>query len=152
MSLPAVAESTICQRSTEASFDRGREYYRGGYVVSLEQRDTLLLAEVEGSTYDPYRVQVEFDRVGITEASCTCPYAFEGWCKHTVAALLAAVHEPEWIRQRRSVAALLEPLDTEGIRDALEQLTSVRPEIVDTLEPYLSCATSTAILFSKPNL
>ena len=50
MSLPAIAESTIRKRSTEASFDRSREYYRGGYVVSLEQRDTLLLAEVEGST------------------------------------------------------------------------------------------------------
>ena len=138
MRLPAIDESAIRKRSTEASFDRGREYYRGGYVVSLEQRDTLLSAEVEGSEYDPYRVQVEFDAVGITAVSCTCPYAFEGWCKHIVAALLVAVHEPERITQRDSVAALLEPLDAEGMKSALEHLTSVHPEVVETLEHFLS--------------
>ena len=138
MSLPAIDESAVRKQSTAPSFDRGREYYREGHVVSLEQRGTLLHAEVEGSEYDPYRVQVEFGAVGVTGANCTCPYAFEGWCKHIVAALLTAAHEPERIAQRKSVAALLEPLDAEGMRDALEHLTRAHPEVVDTLEHFLS--------------
>ncbi|MGD1857841.1 MAG: SWIM zinc finger domain-containing protein [Leptolyngbyaceae cyanobacterium] len=47
-------------------------------MVSLTQRQNTLHGEVEGNEALPYRITVDFDDGGITNAYCTCPYSFEG--------------------------------------------------------------------------
>ena len=42
-----------------------------------------------GSQFAPYGVRVDFDEAGIIDATCSCPYDWDGLCKHIVAALLA---------------------------------------------------------------
>jgi uncharacterized Zn finger protein len=100
MRIPSLSEAAIRRHTTSQSFDRGYSYYWDGAVISLVQRGNVVQAEVEGSQYEPYRVRITFDEGGVTWATCSCPYDWGGWCKHTVAVLLACQHEPDLIEAR----------------------------------------------------
>ncbi len=135
MQAPAIAEAAIHQRVSEEIFRRGEDYYRRGAVASLVRRGELLVAEVEGSDYLPYRVSV---RLGTgpgaqVEADCTCPYRIEwgSWCKHIVATLLACLHEVEQETPQASVTALLEDLDREALVALIERLVEREPELAE---------------------
>ena len=58
MSKPSLTEATIRNLTTAQSLSRGQAYLRNGAVLEIEQRDDLLMAEVEGSEYEPYQVRV----------------------------------------------------------------------------------------------
>ena len=73
-----LTEARIRELALPEAFARGREYFERGAVTHLAQRGAELQAEVEGSQYTPYRVQVTLAESGITRAACTCPYA-ESW-------------------------------------------------------------------------
>jgi uncharacterized Zn finger protein len=53
-----LSESTIRSYTTSNSFERGYAYYERGDVLLVVQRGNLLLAEVAGSEYRPYEVQI----------------------------------------------------------------------------------------------
>jgi uncharacterized Zn finger protein len=44
-------------------------------------------------------------------AQCTCPYDYEGWCKHIVAVALSAIRKPKTSSQRLSLNELLDRLN-----------------------------------------
>ncbi len=69
-------------------FARGEAYYRDGQVQLLAVEPKRVLAEVAGS--EDYRTELT-GRGGEIGGACSCP-AFEDWgfCKHMVAAALAA--------------------------------------------------------------
>lgn len=70
--------------------DRGEDYFREGRVSLVRGTNHSAYARVRGST--TYVVDVQWDKEGIVEASCTCPY-YEGHldlCKHIWATLLEA--------------------------------------------------------------
>lgn len=138
MKSPELSEALIREHSSRSSFERGEDYYRWGQVARLERRGDALQAEVEGSEDRPYRVRVVFDKLGVAEADCTCPYDWGGFCKHIVAVLLAYANEPELAAEKPSVAAMLEPLSAEGLRRALLHVLEEHPEAVPTLELHLA--------------
>ncbi len=141
MALPRVSKSTIKNHTSSTSFERGQGYYEGGYVTKAKFRDNTLYAEVEGSEYNPYQITIDFDDVGITSAWCSCPYDYEGWCKHIVASLLVYVHEPEEIKQGPSLDKLLAPLSKEDLKWALELVVEEHPDVFDLLEKHLTKTT-----------
>jgi uncharacterized Zn finger protein len=154
MSIPPINLATIRRNSTPQSFERGEQYYREGAVVALTQRDNLLQAEVEGSEAMPYQVTVEFDAGGITTADCTCPYNFEGWCKHLVAVLLACVHQSKTIEIRPSLEQLLDRLDLKQTRQVIRALVAEHPRLIDAVDRQISLitATSSPPVVSSPGL
>ena len=89
-----LTEATIRQYASQESFQRGREYYEEGAVFSATQRGNQLLAAVQGSEYLPYRVCITLEPGALAQATCSCPYDWGGYCKHTVAALLTFIHPP----------------------------------------------------------
>lgn len=101
---PPLSENDIRQHSTEKSFDRGEDYYRRGAVLSVIQRGRTIYAEVEGTDLDPYIVQIAVGANGISDGICTCPYEYEGWCKHLVAAGLSVVRGMQPIKSRPMLA------------------------------------------------
>lgn len=107
MSDPTITEATIRSLATPESFSRGEQYYRPGMVSDIERRGDVLRAEVEGSSYTPYRVTIELDESGIISTDCTCPYDWGGCCKHIVAVLLTYVCEREEIAEQPAPEALL---------------------------------------------
>lgn len=131
---PKVTEALIRQHTSADSYQRGREYYEQGAVGCIVRRGQQLHAEVEGSQYEPYRVQITCDAGGIAQAICSCPYDWGGWCKHIAATLLAHVHDPETIEERPAVTTLLVGLEREQLQALLLHLIEQQPELADVVE------------------
>jgi len=135
----------MIQRSTTAqSFARGEDYYATGAVLELVRRGDTLYAEVEGSSYEPYQVEVTLDAQGISSTSCTCPYDWGGWCKHIVAVLLAAVDAPDTVEARPTVDALIETLDAAQLRAVVQALVARHPGLIDEIESCVAVQASQA--------
>ena len=140
MSEPQLTEAMVRGLATSQSFSRGQDYYHSGAVWELERRGNTLLAEVEGSGYDPYQVSVELDAGGVLDADCSCPYDWGGCCKHIVAVLLTYVHKSETITARPPVADLLAGLDREALADLLSGLLEAHPHLADWVEGRVAVA------------
>ncbi len=138
MALPNLTPATIQYHATEPSYARGESYFRSGAVVSLTQRQQTLQAEVEGNEVIPYRVTIDFDGGGVIQAACTCPYNFEGWCKHIVATLLTCIHQPETIEQRPTLAQLLNGLSLGQTQGLVQRLVAAHPELIKSIDLYVS--------------
>lgn len=133
MSIP-ISEAAIRHHATDTSFDRGEEYYKQGAVVDLVQRGSEIAVDVEGSEATPYRVRFQFDAAGVTAASCTCPYDYDGWCKHMVAAALTCIRQPDQVEVRPTLAQLLERLDAAQLKQLVQSLVAEQPELIDTVD------------------
>lgn len=132
--LPKVTEAIIRQQASADSYQHGREYYEQGAVLSVGRRGQQLQAEVEGSQYEPYRIQISCDAGGITQALCSCPYDWGGWCKHIVATLLACVRDPARVEARPDMNTLLAGLEREPLQALLVHLVERQPELADVIE------------------
>ncbi|MCA9994512.1 MAG: SWIM zinc finger family protein, partial [Anaerolineales bacterium] len=113
---PLITEREVRGRAIGQSFERGEDYLEGGYVENLVLRGQVLTAEVVGSQYEPYLVEVHFSGNTIAKAICTCPYDRGGDCKHIVAVLLAYIRDRESLAERPLLATLLADLDAEHLR------------------------------------
>lgn len=138
MPIPCLSEATIRRYASTKSFQRGEDYYHSEAVAELIERGNTLSAEVEGSEAFPYRVSLNFDRGGITNATCTCAYNFEGWCKHIIATLLVCLRQPEKIVQRPPLEKLLDRLDLVQTQRLLQELVIEQPELIDTIERHIN--------------
>ncbi|HEU4323386.1 MAG TPA: SWIM zinc finger family protein [Roseiflexaceae bacterium] len=138
MPIPRLSEADIRQQATPEVFLRGTRYAQSGAVLELVLRGDQLAALVEGSAEEPYHVSVIFDAHGPKEANCTCPYEFEGWCKHIVGALLAALNEPDEVEEREPLGALLSQLDRDELQGLLLRLTALDSSLADALEREVS--------------
>ena len=134
MGAPPISEATIRHNSTANSFSRGEDYYTQGAVTDLVQRDRTIYAEVEGSEVAPYRVTLQFDSGGITSARCTCPYDYEGWCKHIVAVGLAWIRHPDLVEVRPTLEQLIGRLDANQTKQLIRVLVGEHPELMDDVD------------------
>jgi len=131
---PNLTEAAVRRLASAQSYARGEDYYYSGAVLDVTLRGNTLHAEVEGSQYEPYRVTVELDEAGIVDTDCSCPYDWGGICKHIVALLLTYIRDPDRIRERPPLSALLDGLDRETLRDLLAELIARQPSLADWLE------------------
>ena len=97
-------------------------------------RGSQLLAEVQGSRYEPYRVEVTLGTGAILNAHCSCPYDWGGYCKHIVATLLTCLHERDSIDERPTIEAVLEELDRDQLKALVSVLAERQPDLVDWIE------------------
>ncbi len=132
MSLPQFDETLLQDYANPKSYQRGEDYFYRRAVSSLVLRDNLLLAVVEGSA--SYHVCVKFQGDTINTADCTCPYDYDGWCKHIVATLLTCIRQPNKIEERPSLAQLLKPLDLQQTQQLIQQLVEKQPELLNRIE------------------
>lgn len=136
--IPGLSETFIHSQATASSYQRGREYFRGGAVDNLMQRGNTLHADVEGSDYDPYQVSITFDAGGVQVASCTCPYDYAGWCKHIVAVALACIQQPEQIESRPPLNHLLADLNRDQLIQLIQSLVAAQPVLNEIIEQQLA--------------
>jgi uncharacterized Zn finger protein len=143
--LPGLTEAKIRRHANDKSFARGREYFRSGAVESLTRRGDILLARVQGSGGEAYRVKIPVKQAG-DGASCTCPYDFDGYCKHIVATMLACLETPESITIEPALESRLQALDS-------FQLIALIQRMVDRhgdLEKMVVAATRTPAKLDDP--
>jgi uncharacterized Zn finger protein len=138
MSIPNLSESMIRHHATSKSFQRGEDYYHQGAIIEVCQRGDQIQAAVEGNEAEPYVVQLAFDAGGVTQVSCTCPYDFEGWCKHLIATALLCVRQPDRIQQRPALNQLLEQLDRVQMQNLLQILVDEQPSLMNSIDRFVS--------------
>lgn len=63
-----------------------RAYEYVDYVENVHLSQNSVSCKVEGSY--PYKVKIAWNDDDYTELSCTCPYDYEGYCKHIAAVLM----------------------------------------------------------------
>jgi len=134
MPIPSLTESTIRDHTTPKVFQRGEQYYKAGSVINVCSRGNIIQATVEGNEVEPYRVNIQFDRGGPKQVSCTCAYAFEGWCKHIVATTLVCLRQPATVQERHSLEQLLDQLNPIQTQQLLQELVAEAPELIDQID------------------
>ena len=139
MARPSLNLQTLREKFPPHIFERGGRYQQSGEVLDLTLRGRTVLAGVQGSDDEPYRVTLELSEDDLLRATCSCPYEdnFGGWCKHIAAVALEYIHRPDMVITEPSVAELLSPLDAATLRGALSHLLELYPEATSKLELYL---------------
>ncbi|MBD3881682.1 SWIM zinc finger domain-containing protein [Phormidium tenue FACHB-886] len=130
----SISEATIRRYANDKSFQRGEAYFQAGAVSSLTRRGNQLQGEVEGNQADSYRVTFQFDQGEVTSTHCTCPYDFDGWCKHLVAAALVCTHQPQQIEERPSLNQLLDRLNLIQTQRLVQSLVEEHPQLIDAID------------------
>jgi uncharacterized Zn finger protein len=93
--LPSLTEAQVRALATAKVFERGRDYFAESAISETTRQGMTLSGQCQGSDPEPYVVRVSFDKKGVADADCDCPYEYEGVCKHLVALLLTYIHEPQ---------------------------------------------------------
>ncbi|MDS0258711.1 SWIM zinc finger family protein [Haloarcula sp. S1CR25-12] len=120
-----IETEVIENRSTDAVFERGRNYRDEGRIQQLDRFGNLVTATVSGSNL--YDVTVEFGGHHI-DTRCTCPYDGNGDCKHVVAVLLDIAASPPQDESDR-VEAVLNDVLAEDLREFVRDSLAERPEL-----------------------
>ena len=139
-----LTEAAIRRQSTAQSFERGQDYYRSSTVFGIVRRGNQIVAQVMGSHYDPYTVSIDFDRGGLTDVTCDCPYDWGGWCKHIIATLLVCLHEPERVEERPMSTDLLADLDRAQLHSVLMGLVESDASLIDHVDREVALVKSSA--------
>ena len=148
--LPTYTEADLRATVGADIFARGRDYYEGGMVEALVLRGDTLYASVAGSDDEPYQVTIRFAAGEIADAECTCPYDWGGWCKHIVAALLAARKEPDAVEQRAPLPELLAPLTREQLLALVVELAVQQPVWLTIVESWIAQHALTSTIAAGP--
>ncbi len=117
----------------ETSFERGSLYYRQGRVRSVRMQGGVIKATVAGT--ESYTVTVTAGSGGL-ECGCTCPYDWDGYCKHIVSVLLYArdnarkLHKDEK-KRRDSVTGALDAATGDQIREFLAEEMENNEDLLD---------------------
>lgn len=96
--------NTLRELANTTSFKRGQGYYRDGAVSKLKGSGGVVTARVLGS--ENYRVELDLNGRRL-KTSCSCPYDYDGVCKHVVAVGLALLDQPALL----AAAAPVQPAD-----------------------------------------
>ncbi len=138
MNIVNLSETDLRYHTTDKSFKRGEDYYRRGAVTDLCQRGNCLCGQVEGTEAEPYQITIQFDAGGVTEATCTCPYDYEGWCKHIVAVALTSIRKPATIQQRLGLNELLDRLNHIQTQTLVQELVAKEPELLNQIDRFVN--------------
>ena len=136
MESPQITPDQIQQRCTEQSFMRGLEYFHDGAIGDPILHGCTLSGTCEGTDIDPYRVTVELMPTGISSAYCSCPYDWEGDCKHIVALLLTYVDAPDTMLSLEPLFATLEAKPKSSLLQIISELLKYAPELTPIVQAY----------------
>lgn len=132
--LPKLTEAQVRALANEKSFERGKSYYQGGALGEPLRQGWELRAECEGSEYEPYQICVTLDEKGIAANSCTCPYDWGGICKHTIALLLAYVHNLQAFRVLEPLDKMLASKTKDDLIAIIQDMLRHKPELMSVVE------------------
>ena len=116
-------------------FERGKSYYEEGMIIHPIIREHRLEAFCHGSRMYRVSAYVHDSRIGITH--CTCPYDWDGICKHRVALLLKYLHEPKSFVPRLSIAELLMDKSRNDLIHMVEDMLDRHADLLDIVDPQL---------------
>jgi hypothetical protein len=121
----------------EAVLKRGFDYYRQKRVLHPIIDNDHMHAEVAGSSYEPYRVEIRAKGNNIKDLSisCTCPYE-DGVCKHAIALLYTWIRAPSTFSNIKLLDVNLERLGKEQLLNILRKLLEEEPSLIPIIKFY----------------
>jgi len=150
--LPRLTIELIKASCSQRSFERGEEYYRNGAIVrpnlyvSEEDSVVILTAECEGTSDQNYKVSVFLSEDGISNANCSCPYDWGGYCKHIVALLLVYLNERERFSEEAGappdfgeIVAKLIDQEKENLVLLILAFLKEEPELLQLIRSFVAC-------------
>lgn len=117
-----------------STFARGESYFHDGAVLQVTERGDQYFGVVQGSDDEPYQVHVHLTDESIESWTCSCPYEWDGACKHVVAVLLTVLHAGDEIDVRPPLNTLLADLDAPQLRRLVLDLVAQEPALADVVE------------------
>lgn len=134
----ALQPDDVRRHTSDKVYPRAVAYAADGRVLGMVRRGDELAAEVAGSDDEPYQVRVRVGPMsGVADVSCTCPYGFEGWCKHVAAVLLAAIDDPDAVPEAPPLADRLAALGADALAGLLLDLIDADPAVAWDVEALL---------------
>jgi uncharacterized Zn finger protein len=133
-----LTDSIISSGTSPKVFERGEDLYKRDALSNLAIQENVLFGDCEGTEKPFYQIKVELDKYGIKGVNCTCASVGNGYCKHTVAVLLAYVYEPESFTVRQTPQELLASQSKEQLLDLIAKLLKEKPELYKWFEANLN--------------
>ena len=139
---PHITQEQILAKVTKKSFERGDAYFAEGLVEWMIRSGNRLFSEVQGSEWQPYKVGITLKGDDFT-AACSCPYDWEGYCKHIIATLLtymsgSGVNGNDDIETGTPIEDLLAGMSAEDLRALALLLVDADPRLVDVVDEFCS--------------
>ena len=153
-----LSKSEIRYWTYDSVYHRGVSYQETGKVhglnvqeksdVRLKKAELLVEASVQGSGGKSYRamIQLSLDGSQILDYECSCPYSYDGMCKHCVA--VALEYREEQSRQKHTQGTVHSPkkvsaffTDTK-LTQALNAYAAVQPSAIDQDPVHIACVFS----------
>ncbi|MGF1574795.1 MAG: SWIM zinc finger domain-containing protein [Cyanophyceae cyanobacterium] len=138
--MPSLSEAIVHHHASPRSLERAEDLLQQGAVGQMIQRGDCLQAYVRGSQGDRYLCSFLFQGSRLQEVACSCPYSFEGWCKHLAAVGLAVARQTQPVQVSPSLDTLLESLDISQLRHLVKQWVLEDPERMSSLERLATVA------------
>lgn len=133
-----LTESMIRAGATGDIFQRGKDLYANAAISNTTISGNTITGDCRG-TYAPfYTVRATLDEAGIRSATCSCDYAYNGYCKHIVALLLTYLHKPKAFVVRADPRQLLAQLDRDALLGLIEKLLVEQPTLAEWIEVALT--------------
>ena len=132
MTIPKITEQRVKSLFDSGSFQRGKSYYRAGNIQHPKCQGITLRAQCLGSSYAPYRVQVELKSSSKVTTSCSCPIG--GGCKHCIALLLQWIHTPDSFNSVEELTHNLAERSKEELIKLIGQMIDKHPDLETLVE------------------
>ncbi|GBD98490.1 hypothetical protein BMS3Abin07_00504 [bacterium BMS3Abin07] len=124
MALTEITESIIRDLATTSSYLRGIEYFENGEVDRVWIENGKYHAYVRGT--ELYKVTIS-GKKGNIRTTCSCPYDWEGVCKHVVAVMLTVLNEKKAEEHKtnlQEITKLIEDTEPGKIKEFLLNILS----------------------------
>ena len=153
-------ESILRQLANTSSYNRGEAYFHNDYVRRIKRKGNTFSAQIEGS--ELYDVTMILTPV-VPEFTCSCPYDFDGICKHSVALGLAVLAEygPKVQLQGAESVASSSVMDTDTLwqktttdqrMSFLRQLLDKQPDLRAQLMQFANLSAAVSLPTNRPTV
>lgn len=151
MNAPTFDKTTIRTLATDNSYYRGEQYLKTGRVRNLVIDDHTYRAHVHGT--HRYVVEIWGDGEQL-QCSCSCPYDWDGICKHIVAVMLSILQRQESDQKIERITTakpqasipldkLLTSLSAEKLRSFVRLQATEFPQLAENLQIFSAGASET---------
>jgi uncharacterized Zn finger protein len=131
---PQITETDIRNRVGETSFKRASPYVPGS-IISPRRQGNTLKAFCQGSSPQPYRVEVTVEGgSAIVAGECNCPVGAGGFCKHVAALLLTWLKIPGAFLEVAATDTLLQQRSKEELIALIHKMIARYPDLETLLE------------------
>lgn len=130
-------ENVLKSLCTSAVYQRGELLFHSDAVFNTFRDKEVLKGNCLGKSEAYYEIEVELEEGQIVDSFCSCPYDWDGYCKHLIALLLAYIHEPMLFIEVDYIKNQLLDMDREVLVNFLLESVQTLPYGYEWLQKHI---------------